>query len=188
MRIFLAVDLDQSLRSKIGAVQQSLDREGMSGIRWTNPAGIHLTLRFCGEVSRETAERVGQCIAPGVPLPPFAIRIGGLGTFPPRRAPRVLFLSVRDSGPIVALADWVEERVVDAGLSHEPRPFHPHLTLGRFRSEAPGPAQEIRGASCAEDLGALSVDRITMFESHLQSGGPRYEVLQVVPLLGSAKR
>jgi 2'-5' RNA ligase len=188
MRIFLAVDLDQSLRSKIGAVQRALGREGISGIRWTDPGGIHLTLRFCGEMSRETADRLGQSIAPGAPHSPFSIRIGGLGTFPPRGSPRVLFLSVREAGPLVPLAKWVEERVVAAGLPRETRPFHPHLTLGRFRPGAPVLSRGIPGASADEDLGTLSVDRIIMFESHLGAGKPRYEALKILPLLGATER
>jgi 2'-5' RNA ligase len=185
MRIFLAVDLDASLRSGIAAIQQLLYRKEIPGIRWSRPDGIHLTLRFCGEVSGSTVDRLVQALAPGAPYPPFSIRIGGLGTFPPGRAPRVLFLAVHDTGSIGSLAAWVEERSVSAGLSREPRPFHPHLTLGRFREGTRRLARELLEPSPAWDLGELRVDRIVMFESHLGSGGARYTALQSFALLGT---
>jgi 2'-5' RNA ligase len=185
MRIFLAVDLDEGLRSRIGRVQQSLAREGISGIRWTNPDGIHLTLRFCGEVSPGRVARLQESLAPGAPHSPFSLRMGGLGTFPARGAPRVLFLSVAPSDPLDSLAAWVEERVVTAGLAREPRPFHPHLTLGRFRPGTP-PVPSLSAAP--GELGQLTVDRIVLFESRLTPGGARYEALQSLPLLGEVER
>jgi len=184
MRIFVAVDLDEVLRSEIGALQQRLAREGISEIRWTDPGGIHLTLRFCGEVSRETARRLGEALDPGPPFPPFNLRIGGLGTFPPRGAPRVLFLSADGEKILPALAAWVEERVVSAGLPGEPRRFHPHLTLGRFRQGGRPRSRELPGAPFAENLGSVRVKEMVMFESHLGSGGARYEALRRFPLLG----
>jgi len=187
MRIFLAVDLDESLRSAIASVQRALSRKGMSGVRRADPAGIHLTLRFCGELSRETVERLIQALTPAAPHAPFSIRLGGLGTFPPKGSPRVLYLAVKETGSLGPLAAWVEERVVSAGLSPEPRLFHPHLTLGRFRPGARPVSREILEIPEAGDLGTLSVDRIILFESHLGPGGARYEALQSVFLAGTVQ-
>ncbi len=185
MRIFLAVDLDESIRSGIAALQRHLAREGVPGIRWVDPAGIHLTLRFCGEISQETTDRLARSIAPGVPYAPFPIRLGGLGTFPPRGAPRVLWVGVREAGSLVPVAAWIEERVISCGLSREPRPFHPHLTLGRFRPGARPPVREALSAPGAGDLGSLTVETIVLFESHLSPGGARYDALHSFPLTGA---
>ncbi len=184
MRIFLAVDLDESIRSGITHVQGSLAREGVRGVRWVNPEGVHLTLRFCGEVSPETVERIREALAPGVPHPPFSVGLGGLGTFPPRGAPRVLFVAAREAAMLAEVAAWVEGRVVSAGLPREPRPFHPHLTVGRFRPGARPLDRDLLGIPCARDLGPLAVDRIVMFRSHLEPSGARYEALQSFPLTG----
>ena len=186
MRIFLAVDLNESIRSGIAAIQGSLARDGVRGIRWVSPGGIHLTLRFCGEVSPETADRLTGALAAGVPSPPFSDGMGGLGTFPPRGAPRVLFVAAKEAAPLAKLAAWVEGRVVSAGLPREPRPFHPHLTLGRFRPGARPLGRDLLEISCARDLGPLLVDRIVMFQSHLEPAGARYEALQSFPLAGQA--
>ena len=186
MLIFLAVDMNESIRSGIATIQDSLARDGIRGIRWVNPGGVHLTLRFCGEVSPETVDRLTRALAPGVPCPPFSVGIGGLGTFPLRGAPRVLFVAAKEAAPVAKVAAWVEDRVVSAGLPREPRPFHPHLTLGRFRPGARPLDRELLETSCARDLGPLPVDRIVMFESHLEPAGARYEALQSFPLVGQA--
>lgn len=186
MRIFLAIDLNPPIRSGIAAIQDSLAREGIREIRWVNPGGVHLTLHFCGEISGETVERLSGAMAPGVPVRPFAVGIGGLGTFPPRGAPRVLFVAAREADPLLKVAGWVEDRVASAGLPREARPFHPHLTLGRFRPGARPPDRGLLEAPAARDLGMLPVDRVTMFRSHLEPGGARYEALHQFPLLGPA--
>ena len=186
MRIFLAVDLNPPIRSGIAAVQDSLAREGIRGIRWVNPGGVHLTLHFCGEISGETMERLSRAIAPGVPISPFSIGIGGLGTFPQKGAPRVLFVAAKDAAPLEKVAAWVEDRVASAGLPREARPFRPHLTLGRFRPGARPLDRDLLEGGIARDLGTLAVDRIVMFRSHLEPGGARYEALRAFPLLGPA--
>jgi 2'-5' RNA ligase len=187
MRIFLAVDLDETLRSGIASVQRVLSREGMAGVRWADPVGIHLTLRFCGEISRETVQRLIQALTPAAPHASFPIRFGGLGTFPPKGSPRVLYIAVKEPGSLGPLAAWVEQRVVSAGLPREPRPFHPHLTLGKFLPGARPVSREILDVPEARDLGVLSVGRIILFESHLGPGGARYEALQPIPLEGSER-
>ena len=187
MRIFLAVDLNPAIRSGIAAVQDFLAREGIRGIRWVNPGGVHLTLHFCGEISGETVDRLARAIAPGAPAPPCSVGIGGLGAFPARGAPRVLFVAAKEAAPLVKVAAWVEERVASAGLPRERRPFHPHLTLGRFRPGARPVDRKLLEASVAQDLGTLPVDRIVMFRSHLEAGGARYEALQAFPLLGPSE-
>jgi 2'-5' RNA ligase len=185
MRIFLALDLDEVRRSGIGALQRRLARDGMTGIRWTDPAGIHLTLRFCGELQRETVRRLEEALDPGPPGSPFTFRIGGPGTFPPRGAPRVLYLAAENEERLAALAEWAEKKAVAAGLPGEPRPFHPHLTLGRFRPGAPRPRPDLLDAASAGDLGAQEVKEVVMFESHLGPGGARYGVVRRFPLQGS---
>jgi 2'-5' RNA ligase len=187
MRTFLAVDLDETLRSGIASLQRLLSRKGIAGVRWAAPAGIHLTLRFCGEVSRETVQRLIQALEPVVPHAPFSIRLGGLGTFPPKGSPRVLYLAAKEPGSLGPLAAWVEQRVVSAGLPVEPRPFHPHLTLGRFHPGARPVSREILDLPEGEDLGTLSVERVILFESHLEPGGARYEALRSFSLEGTVK-
>jgi 2'-5' RNA ligase len=181
MRIFLAADLTETLRAQVAVVQQTLAREGVRRIRWVDPSGIHLTLRFCGQLARESLDRLAAALAPGPPFPRFAVRVGGLGRFPPRGAPRVLFLEVGRDARLESLAAWLEDRATASGIARADRPYHAHLTLGRFLPGAAFP--HLLSAPWAEDVGELPVERVVIFRSHLGSGGARYEAMHAFPLM-----
>jgi RNA 2',3'-cyclic 3'-phosphodiesterase len=186
MRVFIAVDTPETIQRGIGKLQESLSDRGVRDLRWTRPSGIHLTLRFCGEISPATLGLLSEALAPGAPVHPFRARLGSLGTFPPRGSPRVLVLSLAASEGLEKLAAWVSERAEAVGIPHDPRRFHPHLTLGRFRSGARRiPPQWLETSS---DLSQeeMEVDRFTIFQSHLGPEGARYQALAEYPLLGGA--
>ncbi len=185
MRIFVAVEVPELIRSRISALQKQLEEEGVRGIRWVDAGGIHLTLRFCGEIPREAVERLKGSLSPGAPLAPFEVRVGGLGTFPARGAPRVLWLGVDGAERLRTLVSWIDGRVTAAGIPPEPRPFHPHLTLGRFRPGGRLPGR-FPARTPSPDLGAHGVERFILFQSLLGPGGPRYEPLEVYPLRAEA--
>lgn len=185
MRIFVALEIPASIQARLREAQERLLDAGWRGIRWVDPERIHLTLRFCGEMAPANVHRLRSSLSPGAPCSPFHLRVGGGGVFPPRGAPRVLWVGVGEDDRLRRLAAWVEERVVSAGLPPEDRPFRPHLTLGRVR---PGRGRTRRGSARdipASELGVMSVEHVVLFESRLDAGAPRYQPLQRFPLLGS---
>jgi len=101
MRLFLAVDLPDSLRRGLGELQRRL-RSDLTGWRWVRPEGIHLTMRFLGEVAEEedARQRTAWRLAAGA-CPRVRFRVGGTGVFPPRGAPRVLWAGVRALDPML---------------------------------------------------------------------------------------
>ena len=178
MRQFLAVELSGGLRDDLRSLQQQLRTE-TDGWRWVNPRSIHLTLRFLGEVATELDERcrgAWRTVAAG--SRPFTVRLDGVGSFPPRGRPRVLWVGVREDGSdgrLASLAAAFETAARDAGFEHENRPFRPHLTLARARRS--------RGATLPErhefvSRSALHVDRAVLFRSELMPTGARYSVLE----------
>jgi RNA 2',3'-cyclic 3'-phosphodiesterase len=182
VRVFVAVELAEDLRRTLSSLQEQLRQAGYRRIRWVTPSGIHLTLRFCGEMSEDTVERLIGDLSSGAPCPPFATRLARLSVLPARGAPRVLCVEVATPERFRALAAWVEERVVAAGLPPERRPLHPHLTLGRFPGAGrPSPRDVPRPSplSIEEDL---RVEEFVLFRSHLGAGGARYEALRRFPL------
>lgn len=184
MRIFIAACVPEPIRESLSRLQSSLFDEGLRHIRWVRSSEVHLTLRFCGEISSQARGLLSEKLAPGAPFLPFEARIGTFGVFPKRGAPRVLFLGLEPSSALVALANWVEKRVQEAGLPPESRPFQPHLTVGRFR---PGsPPVSLTGLPLAPALldARFHVDSVAVFRSHLGAQGARHEVLSEHPLLG----
>jgi len=185
MRVFLAVEMPEQIRSALAALQQDLAKRGVQGVRWVEPTQSHLTLRFCGEVSSEGVVRLAEALSPGAPHAPFSVFLDGLGVFPPRGAPRVLWVGVEGSRlyPLVA---WIEEKVVGAGLPGETKPFHPHLTVGRFRSPARRLPKEVLTCRPPVDFGEISVVRFALFESRAGERGPHYNPLYHYRLHGEA--
>src|SRR5437773_12556042 len=90
MRVFVAVEIPEPIRADLPRLQASLSEAGMRNAPWVRPSAIHLTLRFCGEISPETVHRAGERLSPGARLPPFQVRSGGRGVFPPKGPARGL--------------------------------------------------------------------------------------------------
>ena len=179
MRAFLAVELPGALQERLAAAQASL-RESLPGVRWVRAGSIHLTLHFLGEVEEETAERIAEgarevCSS----LAPGRARGRGLGWFPPRGAPRVIWAGVAAEGEdvLAALHRGLEPVARVAGRPPERRGFSPHLTLGRAARLLSRAAVEQAVRSLGEpDFGVLPVERCTLLRSTLGPGGARYEL------------
>jgi len=159
--------LDQA----IGDLQARL-RPRLGGIRLVRPEGIHLTLRFLGDTSPAQVETLRpRLVAAAAECPPAEARVAGLGTFPERGSPRVLWLELEVPPLILDLQRACERAARTAGFEREERPFRAHLTLGRWRDRAARP--DLPPA----DLGVTRLDTLVLFRSDLRSDGALYTPL-----------
>ncbi len=176
VRAFVAIELDPRLREAMGELQTLL-RPRLGGIRMARSEGTHLTLRFLGEASpAQIGTLRPRLAAAAAACPPCEARVGGLGMFPERGSPRVLWLGLDVPPPVVELQGECERAARAAGFEREERPFRAHLTLGRWRERAPRP--ELPPA----DLGPTRLETLVLFESDLRPGGAVYEALARFPL------
>jgi 2'-5' RNA ligase len=181
MRLFLAVDLPGAERSRLAALQDRL-RSECSGWRWAAPPGIHLTIRFLGEIDAEQDQRAREgWRRAAASASCFRLQLAGLGRFPPTGRPRVLWVGTRDDPPgsAAALAAAVEQAAHEAGFAPEPRPFRPHLTLARA---ARGRRQQLPSDTEFAQSEAFEVGELVLFRSQLQPHGARYTALERFPL------
>jgi 2'-5' RNA ligase len=182
VRLFLALELPPELREVL-ATERARLQQSLRGWRWARPESIHLTLRFLGEVDPELDRRSRETWrAVAARSRPFRIRLGGAGRFPPRGAPRILWLGTEEVEPgdaLAELAEAVERAARELGWPEERRPFRPHLTLARAeRGGRPDPPREDRPAA-----GEGSVVReVALVQSHLHPSGARYTALESYPL------
>jgi RNA 2',3'-cyclic 3'-phosphodiesterase len=175
-RTFVAIELDPALREAIGDLQARL-RPRLGGIRLVRPEGIHLTLRFLGDTSPAQVETMRSLLAAAASACPAGeARVAGLGTFPERGSPRVLWLELDAPSPLLDLQRACERAARAAGFEREAHPFRAHLTLGRWRQRAARP--DLPPA----DLGATRLDTLVLFRSDLQPGGAVYTPLARFPL------
>lgn len=138
LRTFIALPLPAEWTSTLESVIENLSNSTAGAVRWVQPSGIHLTLKFLGPTG---ARLVPDILAgldgalQGAPAPELSL--SGLGTFPNSRNPRVLWAGVTGELDILEnLYGRVETLMVGLGWAAERRPFRPHLTLGRVRDRA----------------------------------------------------
>ncbi len=183
IRAFLAIDLDAAARTAVaGLLERLRGSDGADRVRWVRPEGLHVTLRFLGDVEPEQVPVVGHHVGRETAgLSPFAMQLGAVRAFPSPRRPRAIALSLSPETPVVELAGAVERGVVAAGFPAERRAFRPHLTLGRLRDgRLPGVADLSTAAPTETD-----VREVVLFQSHLGPGGSRYSPLERLALGGA---
>jgi len=178
LRAFLALDLDPSAHERLRKLIESL-RGTVAGIRWVRPEGLHLTLRFLGATEEERARRVaGRVEAAAAATPAATLELGGLGMFPERGAPRVLWVGLALPPPLRALQEACEQGARAEGFAAEERAYAPHLTLGRWSERARRPALP------AAALGPVRLERLVLYRSQPQAGGSVYTPLRTLALGG----
>jgi 2'-5' RNA ligase len=182
MRLFLALELPEAVARAVAELRERL-RLQLRGWRWVSPHGMHVTVRFLGEVdeARDLASREAWRSAAAT-VPAFEIRATALGRFPERGRPRVLWVGVEETaagGALASLAVSLEVAARACGWPAEPRPFRPHLTLARAaRDGTPDAAGPDQGPGAAVGR----VHRVVLFQSHLGPRGARYTALASFPL------
>lgn len=176
MRLFVAVNLADALRDPLAAAQRQLAAAG-ADVKWTDPAGFHLTLKFLGEVDDARLPDIEQAVAGGIAgQGPFDLHLQGLGAFPTLTAPRVVWVGVTAGGPELArLAAGLEQAFQPLGFEAEGRPYSAHLTLGRVRSPRgrTGLTAALQ-ALATTDFGGMPVHTVHLMQSRLSPRGAAY--------------
>src|SRR5690606_24159175 len=127
LRLFVAIDVPETHAAALAGLRSD-DLEA----RWTPAGQFHLTLRFLGDVEDERAGDVAAALG-AIPGEPFRLHAQGLDVFPSRRNPRVLVVRVEDEPRLMRLQRGVDAAVRRLGVAADPKSFHPHVTLGRFK-------------------------------------------------------
>jgi RNA 2',3'-cyclic 3'-phosphodiesterase len=187
-RLFVAVPLPPPVQRTVEPILHRLrSRCDAAGWRvgWVPLPNLHLTLQFLGWVESARVEIIGGALAATELHPPFEVHLAGIGAFPLRGRPRVLWLGASEGGDdLAALAQVVGRRLENVGFSPEARPYHPHLTLGRVKS-ARGDVARVLDPLREADGGRWIVHEAVLFRSVLQQPHPVYERLLHIPLTGS---
>jgi 2'-5' RNA ligase len=183
MRTFVAIDLAPDLKINMEALIRNIKKDAR-GVKWVKPAGMHLTLKFLGDIPQEKAgDVIGLLKAIAEKYSPFPLLMKGTGTFPTgrKRGTRVIWAGITETPELMALHEAMEEGFETIGFPREDRPFHPHLTLGRVKSpHGLEPVLDELERFRETDFGQMRVDRIRFFESVLKPDGADYSVLAEV--------
>lgn len=185
----MAIGVDDARRADLVVLRASLEGPALRGLRWVEREGFHATLVFLGDVAPEgvgpVIDRVREAVCDERP---FGLAWGGLSVFPDTRRATVLWRGIVDTdGKLARLQRRVTAALALQGFAVERRPFHPHVTLGRWRQppsrqdtavllNRPLPDSRERGDT------AWMVRQVLMMESRLTRGGSIYKVVEMLPL------
>ena len=186
VRAFLALEITEEVRGRLGAVQERLKAVGAQ-VGWVLPENIHLTVAFLGDVFASSVSVLSDRLDGAVgAVPAFTLSIQGLGTFGPPRVPRVVWAGVAAPPPeIFKLHEAVAGVLKASGIAVEERPFAPHLTIGRVRGPKGAGALTSELASIKNTaFGDVRVVRLLLMRSHLEQPRARYSVLHASSLKG----
>jgi RNA 2',3'-cyclic 3'-phosphodiesterase len=176
VRCFAALELPASVRR--ACAQAAAPLRTLGTVSWVAELQIHVTLRFFGEIDPRTVDKLAAVVQG--PWPAMQLSVHGLGQFPKRGSPRVLWTGLRgDVDALAAVAQRIDDAAVQLGLPPEERAFHPHITLGRCKSPFGGARLEraVREHADAAVAAPFAAERVVLYHSELRPDGPVYREL-----------
>ena len=188
VRAFIAIELPNSVKSALSQLQDSLKQGDHAAVKWVNPDGIHLTLKFLGNIASGAIPELTKAISDAARgIAPLRLGLTQLGVFPNLRAPRAVWVGL--GGEIATLSviqENIESALIPLGFPPERRAFSPHLTLGRVRERASPAEQRRLGAAVAslktDTRLSFTVDSLSLMRSRLTREGAFYSRLSSVAL------
>ena len=188
-RTFIALEMNTALQRHLAGVIQQV-AQLLPGIRWVDPASIHLTLAFLGELTDGELAGVKHAVAAAAQQSqPFTYRLTRPGSFGSPRQPRVIWMGIEEpSGNLNRLHDILNKELARRNFAVEKRPFSPHLTLARMK--APLPPEELQQLQlmlAEPPQSLLSQERydahyVSIMKSDLSRAGAQYTSLQAYRL------
>jgi len=188
MRAFIAVGLSKDVRFKIEEVINYFKtKTPLYTLNWVSPEHLHLTIKFIGEIEEDKIEALqGVMLQSLEHQPSFEIEICGLGMYPNKNRPRVIWLGINGGEPLVTLHKIFDKKMVEFGIQRDDRPFSPHLTIARVRRNVDLSTVKSIGTTLSEynveSLGIVNIGQVNLYKSVLMPSGPIYSTLFSVPL------
>ena len=188
IRSFIAIDLPQDTREKLAAIQEQLKRS-RAGVRWVKPGSIHLTLKFLGNILPEQVDEIAAAVGQlARDEPPLTLCAAGLGGFPSRRKPRVIWVGLQgEVERLVNIQAGLEKALEPLGFEREGRGFSPHLTIGRVKDRHRLESLiEVMSTGEMPEFNSFDANEIILYKSDLRPTGAIYTKLHRMPLAAPA--
>lgn len=190
IRSFIAIELPEQARKGLARLRRGLERDEHGFVKWVDPQGIHLTLKFLGNIPAKRVTEITDAIKKATGgISPFHLEISGLGAFPSLKQPRVFWVGISgELDKLSALQLDIDSTLAALGFAREERPFVAHLTVARIR-EGASPAErrdfgELVDSTTFQDKYPVEVAAVRLMRSQLTPAGAIYTCLSVVGLGG----
>lgn len=175
-RLFVAIEIPEDIKE----ILVDMCDLGWDGANWQDCDQFHLTLKFIGEVECGKFDQIEKALNQ-INFEPFSLQLKGVGFFPPRQQPKVLWLGIERCAELEQLQNRVEQRLAKIGISREKRKFSPHITLARLKWAS---NEQVAAYLVEHSLfrsRPFMVNQFTLFSSHLSSSGAHYRREKVFP-------
>lgn len=188
IRCFIAIGLPEEAKRGLAMLKKELEREEHKFVKWVEPGGIHLTLKFLGNIPAKRVTEITEAIEKATQvISRFHLEISGLGAFPSLRQARVFWVGIGgEVDKLSGLAQNIDSALAAIGFAEEERPFVPHLTLARIRQGASPPERrdfgELVGSAIFKDKYHIEVEAISLMRSQLTPAGAVYTCLKTFAL------
>jgi RNA 2',3'-cyclic 3'-phosphodiesterase len=187
LRLFIALETPADIRRAMGDILTSL-RETDADVKWEPIDKLHATLKFLGDTDDtllpDVVYSLEKCCTTS---PVLSLLYAGLGCFPNVPAPRVVWVGMKDlMTSLVSLQQCIEGALEPLGFAREDRPFHPHVTLGRVKSQKNSGSLLRRMESLTFESQPVEIRDVALVKSELRPGGSVYTTLKRIPLTGAA--
>jgi 2'-5' RNA ligase len=188
IRSFIAIELPDGLKLELTQLEDQLKSNRQPWVKWVSPGGIHITLKFLGDITVEMTGAITKAIEEAVQgISPFHLEVKGLGVFPNLKRVQVAWVGI--SGEVDKLSQLqkrIETTLTPLGFAPESRPFTPHLTVARLRDQASLDERQKFGQLIAntkfETAYTIEVDAISLMRSQLTREGAIYSLISLVEL------
>jgi RNA 2',3'-cyclic 3'-phosphodiesterase len=166
-RLFVAIDLPESSKQFLVDLDPKI-----RGVRWIEAAQMHLTLGFFGDLPEDVDLALREKLS-AIEFGAFFLPITGIGTFPPKGSPKIIWIGVGRGHPhLFQVHKRVQEAALAAGIEPELRPWHPHITIARCRDVAPQSIRRFLQSNVDLDAGMIRVEAFHLYSSKLTPAGP----------------
>jgi 2'-5' RNA ligase len=172
-RLFIAVDLPSTMKKNLETMFF-----GIPGARWVALDQLHLTVRFIGEVDGALFLDIKNTLEE-ISISPFDIQLKGVGHFPPRGAPRVIWVGLEKSEPVQLLRKKIDGALLRIGLEPEGRKFSPHITLARLKNTSLQKVADFLSANGLFSQEPFQIDDFKLYSSTLTPKGAIHKVERV---------
>jgi len=183
-RSFIAIPCPKQIQDVATEIQKEL-KTTLADVKWVSSEQIHLTLKFLGDVQTDKIDSIMALLQEQlIRFSSFEVELNAVGTFPNAHHPKILWLGLTDpQKTISAMVEILEDKLSSLGFKKETREFHPHMTIGRLRSNKNVRVLSEKLKKISIPLGIKQlVNEVVLFQSTLTSQGPIYTPLGGVKL------
>lgn len=175
MRLFVAIEIPAGIREKIREFIARIKPQ-VEGARWVRPEGLHITLKFIGNVADEKRGPIERSLG-SIKSPGFNLTLQNIGVFPTPKSPRVFWVGINSGPELANLAAQADEALAPLGFEREKRAYTPHVTLARFNDRGKKPDMRAVLSEPNVSFGTMTATEFHLYESKLSPQGAHYAKL-----------